>query len=59
MPRLPIVTIARLTMVEASRRKLLLDLAYVMARERFSSFIRTELLIIVKTPWIMLRGLGR
>jgi len=51
--------LARGSLADDMRTKLLLDLAYVVALERFSSFIRTELLIIVKTPWIMLRGLGR
>ncbi len=41
------------------RTKLLFDLAYVASLEHFGSFIATELMIIVKTPWVMLRGLGR
>jgi lipopolysaccharide/colanic/teichoic acid biosynthesis glycosyltransferase len=41
------------------RTKLLFDLAYVASLEHFRSFIDTELMIIVKTPWVMLRGLGR
>jgi lipopolysaccharide/colanic/teichoic acid biosynthesis glycosyltransferase len=41
------------------RMKLLYDLAYVTALEKFRTFIALELLVIVKTPWVMLRGLGR
>jgi lipopolysaccharide/colanic/teichoic acid biosynthesis glycosyltransferase len=41
------------------RLKLLYDLAYVAALERFWSWLWLELSIIVKTPWVMLRGLGR
>jgi len=41
------------------RTKLLFDLAYVAALEHFDTFLLTELAIIVKTPWVMLRGLGR
>jgi len=41
------------------RTKLLFDLAYVGALEHFGTFLWTELTIIVKTPWVMLRGLGR
>ena len=41
------------------RMKLLFDLAYVTALEKFSTFVRMELLVIFKTPWVMLRGLGR
>lgn len=41
------------------RTKLLFDLAYVAALERFWPFVVTEFLIIGKTPWVMLRGLGR
>ncbi|HEX7670590.1 MAG TPA: sugar transferase [Polyangiaceae bacterium] len=41
------------------RTKLLFDLAYVSALEHFGTFLRTELSIIVKTPWVMMRGLGR
>jgi lipopolysaccharide/colanic/teichoic acid biosynthesis glycosyltransferase len=41
------------------RMKLLFDLAYVASLEHFRTFIVMELLIIMKTPWVMLRGLGR
>ena len=41
------------------RMKLLYDLAYVATLESFPRWIATELLVIVKTPLVMLRGLGR
>ncbi|HEV3191378.1 MAG TPA: sugar transferase [Polyangiaceae bacterium] len=41
------------------RTKLLFDLAYVASLEHFWTFIATELMIILKTPWVMMRGLGR
>jgi hypothetical protein len=41
------------------RMKLLFDLAYVVALEQFWTYLRMELLIIIKTPWVMLRGIGR
>jgi lipopolysaccharide/colanic/teichoic acid biosynthesis glycosyltransferase len=41
------------------RTKLLFDLAYVASLEHFGTFLATELLVIVKTPWVMIRGLGR
>jgi lipopolysaccharide/colanic/teichoic acid biosynthesis glycosyltransferase len=41
------------------RQKLLFDLAYVSALERFSTFIITELFVIARTPMVMLRGIGR
>jgi lipopolysaccharide/colanic/teichoic acid biosynthesis glycosyltransferase len=41
------------------RMKLLFDLAYVASLEHFRTFIVMELMIILKTPWVMLRGLGR
>jgi lipopolysaccharide/colanic/teichoic acid biosynthesis glycosyltransferase len=41
------------------RIKLLYDLAYVAALDRFSTWIRLELTVIFKTPIVMLRGLGR
>jgi lipopolysaccharide/colanic/teichoic acid biosynthesis glycosyltransferase len=41
------------------RMKLLFDLAYVSALERFRTFVTLELLIVFKTPLVMLRGLGR
>jgi lipopolysaccharide/colanic/teichoic acid biosynthesis glycosyltransferase len=50
---------ARGALADDMRTKLLFDLAYVAALERFETFIATELTIIVKTPLVMLRGLGR
>jgi lipopolysaccharide/colanic/teichoic acid biosynthesis glycosyltransferase len=41
------------------RTKLLFDLAYVASLEHFRTFLWTELAVIVKTPWVMLRGVGR
>jgi lipopolysaccharide/colanic/teichoic acid biosynthesis glycosyltransferase len=41
------------------RMKLLYDLAYSASLERLSTYIRTELEIIAKTPLVMLKGLGR
>jgi lipopolysaccharide/colanic/teichoic acid biosynthesis glycosyltransferase len=41
------------------RTKLLFDLAYVASLEHFGTFVLTELMIILKTPWVMVRGLGR
>ena len=41
------------------RIKLLYDLAYVAQLEKFSTFLRTELTVILKTPWVMAAGVGR
>ncbi len=41
------------------RTKLLFDLAYVAALEHFWTFLGIELLVILKTPWVMIRGMGR
>jgi lipopolysaccharide/colanic/teichoic acid biosynthesis glycosyltransferase len=41
------------------RIKLLFDLAYVASLERIDTYLAMELLVIFKTPWVMLRGLGR
>jgi lipopolysaccharide/colanic/teichoic acid biosynthesis glycosyltransferase len=41
------------------RMKLMFDLAYVIALEKASTFIVVELWVIVKTPWVMVHGLGR
>jgi len=41
------------------RMKLLYDLAYSAGLESFTSFLRTELGIILKTPAVMVRGAGR
>jgi lipopolysaccharide/colanic/teichoic acid biosynthesis glycosyltransferase len=37
------------------RIKLLYDLAYAASVERLGTFLRTELAILLKTPWVMLR----
>jgi lipopolysaccharide/colanic/teichoic acid biosynthesis glycosyltransferase len=50
---------ARGALADDMRTKLLFDLAYVASLERFSSYIVVELWIIIQTPLIMLRGLGR
>jgi len=50
---------ARGALADDMRTKLLFDLAYVVALDRFSTFIATELSIIWQTPTVMLRGLGR
>ena len=41
------------------RMKLLFDLAYAAALEGLWSFLRMETAIVVKTPLVMLRGVGR
>ncbi len=41
------------------RMKMLFDLAYTANLERFASFLSTELTVTVKTPLVMLKGLGR
>ena len=41
------------------RTKLLFDLAYVASLEHTATFLGTELAILLKTPWVMVRGLGR
>jgi lipopolysaccharide/colanic/teichoic acid biosynthesis glycosyltransferase len=40
------------------RAKLLYDLAYAASLERFSVFLRTELAVLIRTPWIMVSGAG-
>jgi hypothetical protein len=47
------------TVADEMRMKLLYDVAYAAACERMSSYLLTELSVIVKTPWVMLRGLGQ
>lgn len=47
------------SLADDMRTKLLYDVAYVAALEHFWTFLMVELWVIVKTPWIMLRGLGR
>jgi lipopolysaccharide/colanic/teichoic acid biosynthesis glycosyltransferase len=41
------------------RMKLLFDLAYSARLETLGSFLSTELTVILRTPLVMLRGLGR
>jgi lipopolysaccharide/colanic/teichoic acid biosynthesis glycosyltransferase len=41
------------------RMKLLYDLAYSASLEKFWTFIATELRVIVQTPLVMVRGVGR
>ncbi|MCK5796752.1 MAG: sugar transferase [Deltaproteobacteria bacterium] len=41
------------------RMKLLYDLPYVANLERLSSFLRIDIGIILRTPLVMIRGLGR
>lgn len=41
------------------RMKLLFDLAYAAALESLGSFLRMELSVIFKTPWVMVKGVGR
>ena len=41
------------------RIKLLYDLAYSACLDRLSTYLRTELEIILRTPLVMLRGIGR
>jgi len=41
------------------RMKLLYDLGYCASLEDVGTFLRMELRILLYTPWVMLRGLGR
>jgi hypothetical protein len=41
------------------RMKLLYDMAYVATLEDFSTYLPMELRIILRTPLVMLRGVGR
>ncbi len=41
------------------RMKLLYDLAYCATLEDFRTFLRTELSILIRTPLVMFRGVGR
>lgn len=41
------------------RMKLLFDLAYAAALESLGSFLRMELSVIFRTPWVMMKGVGR
>jgi len=47
------------SLADDMRVKLLYDLAYSVALERFWTWLPLELAIIAKTPWVMLRGAGR
>lgn len=40
------------------RAKLLYDLAYAASLERFPVFLKTELTVLIRTPWIMLTASG-
>lgn len=50
---------ARGALADDLRGKLLFDLAYVAALEHFHTFLFTELYVILKTPLVMLKGVGR
>jgi lipopolysaccharide/colanic/teichoic acid biosynthesis glycosyltransferase len=50
---------ARGALADDMRTKLLFDLGYVASLDRFWTFLPTELAIILKTPLVMLRGVGR
>jgi len=41
------------------RIKLLYDLAYGATLQSFRDFLRMEMFILLRTPWVMLRGVGR
>ena len=41
------------------RMKMLYDLAYTASLEKLSSYVLTELTVILQTPLVMLRGIGR
>ena len=47
------------SLADDMRMKLLYDLAYATALERFWTYLPLELSIVAKTPWVMLRGVGR
>jgi len=47
------------SLADDMRTKLLFDLAYVATLEHFLAFLWMELSILVRTPWVMLRGCGR
>ncbi len=44
---------------DGMRMKLLFDLAYAAALESFPAFLRMELSVILRTPLVMVMGLGR
>jgi lipopolysaccharide/colanic/teichoic acid biosynthesis glycosyltransferase len=41
------------------RMKLLFDVAYGATLDDFKQFIMTEVSVILRTPWVMIRGVGR
>ena len=41
------------------RMKLLYDMAYVASLEELKTFLPMELSVLLKTPVVMLRGLGQ
>jgi lipopolysaccharide/colanic/teichoic acid biosynthesis glycosyltransferase len=47
------------SLADDMRMKLLYDLAYCASLEDLRTFLRTELSIILRTPLVMVRGLGR
>jgi lipopolysaccharide/colanic/teichoic acid biosynthesis glycosyltransferase len=47
------------SLADDMRMKLLYDLAYCASLEDLHTYLRTELSIIVRTPLVMLRGLGK
>jgi lipopolysaccharide/colanic/teichoic acid biosynthesis glycosyltransferase len=47
------------SLADDMRTKLLFDLAYVAALEHLWTYLRLEFTILLKTPWVMLRGVGR
>ena len=46
-------------MADDMRLKMLYDLAYLATLESFRSYLPTEISIILKTPWVMLRRQGQ
>jgi len=46
-------------LADEMRMKLLYDMAYAASLERLSTYLATELSIILKTPMVMLGGIGR
>ncbi|HYU16846.1 MAG TPA: sugar transferase [Candidatus Acidoferrum sp.] len=47
------------SLADDMRIKMLYDLAYLTALEKFSAFVAMEARIIVRTPLVMLRGVGQ
>jgi lipopolysaccharide/colanic/teichoic acid biosynthesis glycosyltransferase len=50
---------AKGALADDMRIKLLYDLAYTASLEKLSTYLRTELTVIFKTPMVMLRAVGR